>query len=108
MSKLSVKKGDKVLVVAGKDRGKKGKILAVFPKRERVTVERVALVKRHMRPTQKDPQGGIVEREGTVHASNVQLICPNCNQPTRVGYRETSKGVKVRVCRKCGEDADKA
>ncbi|HDP70149.1 MAG TPA: 50S ribosomal protein L24 [Actinobacteria bacterium] len=106
MLKLHVKKGDKVLVLAGKDSGKKGKILRVFPKKGRVVVEGISMMKKHTRPTQNNPQGGIVEREGTIQVSNVQLICPSCNTATRVGNRETGKG-KVRVCRKCKQDLDK-
>ncbi|MCL6471725.1 MAG: 50S ribosomal protein L24 [Firmicutes bacterium] len=106
--KLSIKKGDRVEVIAGKDKGKKGKVLVVQPKKGRVVVEGINMVKRHMRPTQKVPQGGIQEREAPIHVSNVQVICPGCGQPTRIGHRITESGVKVRVCRKCEGDIDKA
>ncbi|MEW6189811.1 MAG: 50S ribosomal protein L24 [Actinomycetota bacterium] len=107
MVRLKVKKGDKVLVIAGKDKGKKGKVLVALPKRERVIVEGVNVVKRHTRPTQRNPQGGIIEKENAIHVSNVQLICPNCGQPTRIGKREVSEGKRVRICKKCGQDIDK-
>ena len=101
-----VRPGDKVLISAGKDRGKKGKVLRVFPARERVLIEGMNMIKKNTRPTQKNPQGGIIERESSIHASNVQLICPGCGAATRVGKRETSKG-RVRVCKKCKQDIDK-
>ncbi len=106
--RLSVRKGDRVEVIAGKEKGKKGKILFALPKKNRVVVEGINMVKRHARPTQKIPQGGIQEREAPIHASNVQVICPSCGQATRVGHRITESGTKVRVCRKCQGDIDKA
>lgn len=105
MPGLKLKKGDKVMVIAGKDRGKSGKILRAFPRENRVLVEGVNIVKRHARPTQKNPQGGIVERESPIHISNVMLVCPRCNQPTRVGRKITHEG-KFRVCKKCGEEIE--
>jgi large subunit ribosomal protein L24 len=105
MPGLKLKKGDKVMVIAGKDRGKSGKILRSFPRENRVLVEGVNIVKRHTRPTQRNPQGGIVERESPIHISNVMLVCPRCNQPTRVGRKITSEG-KLRVCKKCGEEIE--
>jgi len=107
MPKLSVKKGDTVLVIAGKDNGKKGKIVQVLPKENRVVVEGVNVVKRHTRPSQKLPQGGIVEKEAPIHASNVMVICPSCGKPTRVGKKFLADGSKIRVCKKCGESLDK-
>lgn len=108
MSKLSIRKGDRVEVIAGKDKGKKGKVLLALPKEERVMVEGITMIKRHVRPTRKVPQGGIQEREAPIHVSNVQVICPSCGQPTRIGYRIAESGKKVRVCRKCEGDIDKA
>ncbi|MCL5292845.1 MAG: 50S ribosomal protein L24 [Actinobacteria bacterium] len=107
MSKLSVKKGDRVEVITGKDKGKRGKILRAIPDKERVVIEGVNLIKRHSKPTQKNPQGGIVEREAPLHVSNVMVVCSSCNQPTRVGHRLSEEGRKVRVCRKCEGDIDK-
>lgn len=107
MTKLNVKKGDKVLVISGKDKGKKGKILVSFPKKERVVVEGVSLVKRHTRPTQKNPKGGIIQKEASIHISNVVLTCPNCSGATRVN-RTKVEGKLVRVCKKCGAEIDKS
>lgn len=108
MSKLHVKKGDKVAVIAGKDKGKKGKVLLAFPVKERVVVEGANIVKKHTRPTQKNPQSGIIEKPGSIHVSNVQLICPHCNEPTRVGSKRTDQGKRIRICRKCDGEIDKS
>ncbi len=105
--KLHVKKGDSVIVIAGKDKGKKGKILKVFPKGNRVVVEGVNIVHRHTKPTQQLPQGGIVENEGSIHVSNVQLVCPRCNEASRTGKKVLDDGKKVRYCINCGEVVDK-
>ncbi|ACX52608.1 ribosomal protein L24 [Ammonifex degensii KC4] len=104
--KVHVKKGDTVLVLTGKDAGKKGKVLRVIPEEQRVIVEKVNIVKRHMRPTRQFPQGGIIEKEAPIHASNVMLVCTKCGRPTRVGHRILPEGKKVRVCKKCGEPID--
>jgi len=107
MSKsLNVRKGDRVRIISGKDAGKEGRILHSYPEKQRVVVEGAAMIKRATRPTQQNPQGGIVEREGTLHASNVMLICPACGQPTRVG-RTREEGVRIRVCKKCTGAIDK-
>ncbi|MHB1127422.1 MAG: 50S ribosomal protein L24 [Bacillota bacterium] len=105
--KVHVKKGDTVLVIAGKDAGKKGKVLEVQPIAQRVIVEGVNIVKRHTRPTQKLPQGGIMEKAAPVASSNVMLYCNKCHRPVRIGKTVLQDGSKVRVCRKCGEVADK-
>ena len=103
-----VRKNDSVVVVAGKDRGKKGRVLKVFPKRNRVVVEGVNFIKRHTRPNPRaNVKGGIVEREASVHASNVQIVCPECGAPTRIGRQILGDGRKVRVCRKCDGAVDK-
>lgn len=104
MPKLHVKKGDTVLVLAGKYKGKKGKVLAAFPKKQRVLVEGVNIVKRHTRPTPRLPQGGIIEKEAPIHASNVMLVCTKCDKPTRVAKKFLEDGRKVRVCKRCGEE----
>jgi len=106
MPKLHVKKGDLVMVIAGKDRGKSGRIIRVFPKKERVMVERLNMVKRHLRPSPTTGQGGIVEKEAPIHVSNVMIICSKCNRPTRVGKRILEDGTKIRVCKRCGESLD--
>ena len=108
MAIAHVRKGDTVVVVAGKERGKKGKVLRVIPEKGRVVVERINLIKKHQRPTQKVRQGGIIEREGSIHLSNVMLIDPNSDKPTRVGMKALSDGKKVRVARRSGEMLDKA
>lgn len=106
MTKLSIRTGDKVRVIAGKEKGKEAKVLATQPYKQRVIVERVNMLKKATRPTQTNPKGGILEIEGPIHVSNVMLICPNCSQPTRVGRRRED-GVRIRVCKKCGNDIDK-
>jgi len=108
MAIARVRKGDTVLVVAGKERGKKGKVLRVIPEKGRVVVERINMIKKHQKPTQKIRQGGIIEREGAIHLSNVMLLDPNSDKPTRVGMKALSDGKKVRVARRSGEMLDKA
>ena len=105
MTKMSIRTGDKVKVIAGKDKGKEAKVLAVYPHKERVVVERVNMIKKATRPTQKNPKGGILEIEAPIHVSNVMLVCPKCSQPTRIG-RKREDGTRVRVCKKCGNDID--
>ena len=105
--KVHVKKGDTVIVIAGKDRGKKGKILRVFPAKGRVLVEGINMVKRHTRPTQKVQQGGIISKEAPLDASNVQLVCGSCGRPTRTGKKTLADGRRVRFCKNCGEVVDK-
>ena len=107
MAIAHVRKGDTVMVVAGKERGKKGKVLRVIPEKGRVVVERLNLIKKHQKPTQKVRQGGIIEREGSIHLSNVMLVDPNSDKPTRVGMKALSDGKKVRVARRSGEMLDK-
>ncbi|MFM1654472.1 50S ribosomal protein L24 [Brevibacillus sp. B_LB10_24] len=104
---MHVKKGDTVIVITGKDKGKKGRVLAAYPKKDRVLVEGVNLVKKHTRPSQANPQGGIVTQEAAIHVSNVSLIDPKSGQPTRVGYKVLDNGKKVRVAKKSGEVIDK-
>ena len=102
---LSIVKGDKIRVMAGKDRGKEGRVLRTNPSRDRVFVEGVSMIKKHTRPSQKNPQGGILEYEGSIHVSNVMLLCPRCSEPTRVN-RNRAEGVRQRVCKKCGKSID--
>lgn len=103
MPKLHVRKGDTVLVTTGKDKGKKGKIISVDPDKSRVIIDGINIVKRHTRPTQKMPQGGIIEKPAPVHSSNVMLFCTKCNSPTRIEKKFLDDGKKVRICKKCGE-----
>ncbi|MBI2469153.1 MAG: 50S ribosomal protein L24 [Candidatus Rokubacteria bacterium] len=107
-ARVSIKRNDTVVVIAGKEKGKRGKVLVVLPEKERVIVERVNFVKRHQRPTQKVKQGGIIEREGSLHISNVMLLCGKCDKPTRTSVQVLADGRRARVCRKCNEIVDKA
>jgi large subunit ribosomal protein L24 len=107
MAGLFVKKGDTVVVRSGKDRGARGKVLLTLPKANRVLVEGVNRVKKHTKvtTTQRGAQtGGIVTQEAPVHVSNVQVVCPHCSKPTRLGHRTDDDGRSVRICRKCGGD----
>jgi large subunit ribosomal protein L24 len=103
---LHVKKGDKVQVISGKDKGKQGVILEAYPKLNRVLVEGVNVVKKHAKPSQANPQGGILSQEAPIHVSNVMPLDPKTGAPTRVGYK-TVDGTKVRVAKKSGETLDK-
>ena len=107
MNSMNIKKGDTVRVLSGKDKGKEGQVVRSIPSKQRVVVEKVNMVKKAMRPTQQNPQGGIITIEAPIHVSNVMLICPECKQPTRVNHRRDENGRKVRVCKKCGKDIDK-
>ena len=107
MSKsLTFKKNDRVRIIAGKDKGKEGRVLRAFPESQRVVVEGANFIKKAQRPTTKVPQGGILQREGTIHVSNVMLICPGCGEATRVS-RKREDGVRIRVCKKCGKPIEK-
>ncbi len=99
---MHVKKGDKVIVITGKDKGKTGTVIEALPKKDRVVVEGVNIIKKHQKPSQMNPEGGILEREAAIHVSNVMLLDPKTNKPTRVGYK-VEDGKKVRVAKKSGE-----
>lgn len=103
---MHVKKGDKVVVIPGKDKGKQGTILAAYPKKNRVLVEGVNIVKKHSKPSQANPQGGILSQEAAIHVSNVMPLDPKSGKPTRVGYK-IENGKKVRVAKISGETLDK-
>jgi len=105
-AKCHIKKDDKVKVLAGKDRGKIGKVLKVDRKKQRILVENINIAKRHTRPTAQNRQGGIVESEAPVHVSNVMLMCNKCIKPARIKMQQLDDGKKVRVCRKCNEQID--
>jgi large subunit ribosomal protein L24 len=107
MAKLHVKKGDQVIVISGKDKGKKGRILASFPADERVLIEGVNIVKRHTKPNAVNPQGGIIEKEAPIHVSNVSIVDPKTGGPTRIGKKILADGTKVRYAKKSGEVLDK-
>ena len=98
-----VKKGDTVAVLSGKDKGKTGKVLAVFPDEERALVERLNLVKHFERRSQQHPSGGVIEREGNIPLSKLAPVCPRCGKPARVGWVVSGQGDKRRVCRRCQE-----
>ncbi|MET3291449.1 50S ribosomal protein L24 [Brevibacillus fluminis] len=104
---MHVKKGDTIIVISGKDKGKKGRVLAAYPKKDRVLVEGVNLIKKHTRPSQTNPQGGIVTQEAPIHVSNVAHIDPKSGTATRIGYKVLDNGQKVRVAKKSGETIDK-
>lgn len=106
MTKMHVKKGDTVKVISGKDRGKVGEVKRSIPSTGRVVVEKVNMMKKAMRPTQQNPQGGISTMEAPLDASNVMLVCPSCNEATRVAHKRTEAGKLIRVCKKCGKDID--
>ena len=104
----TIRKNDNVLVVSGRDRGKRGRVLRVVPAKDRVIVEGVNFIKRHTRPNpQRNVKGGIVEREAPLHASNVQLVCPECGKQTRIGRKRLDDGRSVRFCVKCEGVVDK-
>lgn len=105
--KLHVKKDDMVKVIAGKEKGKTGKVLRVFPAKGRVVIESLNVIKRHTRPTQISPEGGIVEKEAAINISNVMLVCSSCSEATRTGMRTLEDGSRVRYCKKCNEIVDK-
>ena len=100
---MKIKKGDMVRAIAGRDKGKTGKILRVFPKRERVIVESMNFVKRHTRARPPEQQGGILQKEASLHISNVMIYCPRCSRAARIGHRKLEDGTKARICRRCGE-----
>lgn len=97
-----VRKGDLVKVNVGADRGRVGEILRVFPQEDRIIVKGVNMVKRHRRPTARQREGGIIEQEGKIHISDVMVICPECDTPTRIGFEFSADGEKLRKCKQCG------
>ena len=106
MAKLKIKKGDSVVVISGRDKGKKGEVLRVLPTDSRVIVQGINVAKRHARPRMGDP-GGIIEKELTIHISNVSHIDPRSSEPTRIGYKRLDDGRKVRFARRSGEVIDR-
>ncbi len=103
---ISIKKEDTVVVLTGKEKGKRGRVIATFPKRGRLLVERVNMIKKHMKPNQQHKQGGIVDMEASLETSNVMLVCPKCDKPTRGASQILDDGRKLRVCKKCKEVMD--
>ncbi len=109
MNKLNVKKGDTVVVISGKDKGKQGKILVAYPEKERVVVQNANMITKHVKPRRQGEPGGRIEKEGTIHVSNVMLVCPKCGKPTRVGHKveevEISGKKKMKSVRYCKNDS---
>ena len=103
--KFHIKKGDLVQVNAGEDRGKQGKVLEMIPDKQRAIVEGINLVSKHTKPNATHPQGGIIKKEAPIDSSNVMIVCPSCEKPTRIKHAVVD-GKKVRVCKKCGEQLD--
>lgn len=104
---LGIKKEDTVLVITGKEKGKKGRVLSVTPSTSKLIIEKVNVIKRHMKPSRKYSQGGIIEKEAPLHISNVILLCPKCSKPTRISSLGIESGGKVRMCKKCKEVIDR-
>ena len=107
LHKWHIRKDDFVEVITGRDKGKRGKVLRVHTDEGRIVVEKINLIKRHTRPSRITQQGGIIEREGKIHASDVMLICTRCDRPVRIGKKLLENGKKVRVCQKCGDAVGK-
>jgi large subunit ribosomal protein L24 len=107
VKKFHVKKGDLVQVMAGKEKGKQGNVLRIFAAKNRLAVENLNIVKRHTRPSRQNQEGGIVEKEAPIDASNVLVVCPSCKKPSRTGYRVLEDGSKSRFCKKCNENIDR-
>ncbi len=106
MARLSIKKGDNVLVTAGIDSGKVAEVLECFPEEGKVTVKGVHMITKHNKPRSAQDKGGIVKKEGKIDASNVSIVCPACGKATRVAHGKNDKGEKVRLCKKCGASLD--
>jgi large subunit ribosomal protein L24 len=102
-----LKKNDQVEVIAGKDKGRVGKVLKIMPAENKAVVERINMIKRHTKPTEMNQQGQIVEREAAIHVSNLQLICPECTKTGRIGKKILEDGTKIRYCKSCGESIEK-
>ncbi len=103
---MQIRKNDNVLVVSGKEKGKKGRVIAVYPSTNRILIEKLNMIKRHTRPNQQLRQGGIVEKESPIAASNVRLICSKCDKPTSVSRQSQGEGPRARVCKECNETID--
>lgn len=102
--KLHIKNGDTVYVISGKEKGKTGKVIKILRDENKAIVERLNMIKRHARPSQKNPSGGIIEKEAGIHISNLMPYCPKCKRPSRVGRKKLAGGEKVRYCKRCNEE----
>lgn len=107
VKKLHVKKDDTVIILAGKDKGKESKVKIAMPKKDVVLIEGANMVSRHSKPSQANPQGGIIRKEAPIHVSNVMLVCPSCKKPTRIQKKALADNKFARACKKCGELIDK-
>ena len=103
MNKVHVKTGDTVMIISGKDKGKKGTVMAVSPAERKVIVEKANMVSKHVKPRRMGELGGIIKAEAAMYADKVQIVCPRCKKPTRIGHKIFEDGSKARICRKCGE-----
>jgi len=103
---VEIRKSDSVMVIAGKERGKTGKVLRVLPGKNAVIIERISIVKRHTKPRGPQQAGGIIEKEAAIDVSNVMMMCDKCNAPVRIGHKELADGKKIRICRRCDESLD--
>lgn len=103
---LGIKKNDTMMVITGDEKGKKGRVLAVYPGKDKVLIEGVNMIKKHMKPSKQYSQGGIIDREAPLNRSNAMLVCPKCDKTTKTGNRILENGKKVRSCKKCGEVID--
>jgi large subunit ribosomal protein L24 len=100
---VQIRKNDSVMVIAGKERGKTGKVLRVLPEKNALIIERISIVKRHTKPRGPQQTGGIVEKEAPINVSNVMMMCDKCNAPVRIGHKDLADGKKIRICRRCNE-----
>ncbi len=103
---MQIRKNDTVIITSGRERGKRGRVIAVYPSQNRLVVEKLNIIKRHTRPNPQLRQGGIVEKEAPISAANVRLVCPRCDKPTRVTRRSEGEGARIRVCKACNEPID--
>ena len=106
VKKMNIRKNDKIIVLSGKDKGKKGKVLVVMPKEGKVIVEGISMATKHKKPRGQGQAGGILKQECPIYASKVQLVCPKCGRPARTGKKELDTGKKIRYCKKCMETLD--
>jgi len=100
---LGIKKNDTVMLISGDEKGKSGRVLSILSSKDKILIESLNMIKRHMKPSKKYSQGGIIEKEAPVHLSKVMLVCPKCSKPTRIGNTMLENGKKIRSCKKCGE-----
>lgn len=103
---MQIRKNDSVMVITGKERGKTGKVLRILMDKDAVIIERTNMVKRHTKPRGPQQPGGIIEKEASIHASNIMIMCNKCNAPVRIGHKTLADGEKIRICRRCEEALD--